>query len=229
MSSLIFTGTIAPLDPDTDSAINKQPISAPLLCGPEGLVGDQQQDRRHHGGTERALHYYPREHYSYWEEFWLAMALPEPTTPFRPAAFGENISDTGLNEEQVNVGDTFTLGEAVLQVSQPRSPCYKLNIRFGYAQMSLMMQTSGRTGWLFRVLQPGTVKPGDSLSRQEIVSSGLSVRRCLDILYNRPFSRDGLLLLANHESLSANWKQHALTRLESGQPERWTRRLLRQP
>lgn len=229
MSSLIFTGTTAPLDPDTDSAINKRPISGPLQCGPEGLAGDQQQDRRHHGGAERALHYYPREHYRYWQEFWQAMGLPEPTTPLAPAAFGENISDTGLSEEQVNIGDTFTLGEAVLQVSQPRSPCYKLNIRFGYAQMSLMMQTSGRTGWLFRVLQPGQVKPADRLCRREVSDAGLSVRNCLDILYNQPFCQEALLRLANHETLSANWKQHALTRLESGQPERWTRRLFRQP
>jgi len=225
MSILIFIGTAAPLDGDTDSAIDKQPITGPLHCGLEGLEGDQQQDRHHHGGLERALHYYPREHYSYWEEFWQAMALPPAATALVPGAFGENLSDSGLSEEQINIGDIFTLGEAVLQVSQPRSPCYKLNIRFGYPQMSLIMQTAGRTGWLFRVLQQGTVSPVDSLKLQELSSSNLSVRTCLDILYNRPFCRDDLELLAQHKTLSAGWKRHAAHRLESSQPERWSRRL----
>lgn len=228
MSTLIFTGTTAPLGRNTDSAINKQPVSAPLHCGLEGLAGDQQQDRRHHGGLERALHYYPHEHYAYWDEFWHALALPPSATPFVAGAFGENLSDSGLNEEQINIGDIFTLGEAVLQVSQPRSPCYKLNIRFGYPQMSLIMQTSGRTGWLFRVLQQGMVNPGDALKMHELSSSNLSVRTCLDILYNRPFCREDLELLAEHKALSAGWKQHAVNRLESGQPESWTRRLFKQ-
>lgn len=227
MSTSIFIGTTAPLDSGTDSAINKRPITAPLHCGLKGLAGDQQQDRRHHGGTERALHYYPREHYAYWEEFWHAMALPPAATPFVPGAFGENLSDSGLSEEQVNIGDIFILGEAVLQVSQPRSPCYKLNIRFGYPQMSLIMQTSGRTGWLFRVLQQGTVNPGDTLKLHELSSSNLSVRTCLDILYNRPFCREDLELLAEHRALSAGWRKHATTRLESGRPESWTRRLFK--
>ncbi|MCW8904700.1 MULTISPECIES: MOSC domain-containing protein [Sedimenticola] len=225
MSTLIFIGTTAPLDSSTESAIDKQPINGPLHCGLEGLAGDQQQDQRHHGGLERALHYYPREHYAYWDEFWQAMELPPAATPLVAGAFGENLSDTGLNEEQINIGDIFTLGEAVLQVSQPRSPCFKLNIRFGYPQMSLIMQTSGRTGWLFRVLQQGLVDPDDSLTLHELSSSNLSVHTCLDILYNRPFCREDLELLAEHKTLSTGWKRHAANRLESGQPEHWSRRL----
>ncbi len=225
MSILIFIGTTTRLDGSTDSAIHKQPVRSPLHCGREGLTGDQQQDRRHHGGPDRALHYYPREHYAYWEMFWQAMELPTPATRLIPAAFGENLSDTGLLEEQVNIGDIFTLGDAVLQVSQPRSPCFKLNIRFGYPQMSLIQQSSGRTGWLFRVLQEGEVSPDDSLKLHELSTSNLSVRTCLDILYNRPFNREDLELLAHHKTLSAGWKRHAAHRLESGQPEHWGKRL----
>jgi MOSC domain-containing protein YiiM len=227
MNTLIFIGTTTPLGSETSSAIDKQPISGPRHCGREGLEGDQQQDRRHHGGVERALHYYPGEHYVYWEEFWQAMALPPPASRLLPGAFGENLSDTGFTEEQINIGDVFILGEAVLQVSQPRSPCYKLNLRFGYPQMSLMMQTSGRTGWLFRVLQEGTVGPDDILKMHELSSSNLSVRTCLDILYNRPFCREDLEMLAEHKALSLGWKRHAADRLESGQPERWGRRLFK--
>ncbi|WP_428610049.1 MOSC domain-containing protein [Sedimenticola sp.] len=225
MSTLILTGATAPLNSETQSAIHKQPINTPLHCGLRGLAGDEQQDRRHHGGVERALHYYPQEHYTYWERFWQAMALAPTAIPFAPGAFGENLSDTGLLEEQINIGDIFTLGEAVLQVSQPRSPCFKLNIRFGYPQMSLIMQTSGRIGWLYRVLQEGKVSPGDSLKLHELSTSNLSVHTCLDILYNRPFCREDLELLAEHKTLSTGWKRHAANQLESGMPDRWTRRL----
>lgn len=228
MSTKIFIGTSAPLDSETNSAIDKQPITAPLYCGLEGLAGDQQQDRRHHGGPERALHYYPVEHYAYWEQFWQAMELPPPASRLIPGAFGENLSASEFSEEQVNIGDIFTLGEAVLQVSQPRSPCHKLNRRFGYPQMSLVMQTSGRTGWLFRVLQAGMVSPHDSLKLHELSHSNLSVRTCLDILYNRPFCREDLELLIKHKTLSPGWKRHAANKLENGKPDPWTRRLFGQ-
>lgn len=171
------------------------------------------------------MHYYPNEHYAYWADFWHAMALPPPPTHLAPGAFGENLSATGLIEDRVNIGDIFALGAAVLQVSQPRSPCYKLNIRFGYPQMALITQTSGRTGWLFRVLQEGTVNPGDDLRRIESFPVDLTVRTCLDILYNRPFCRDDLEHLAGHQALSTGWRQHAVKRLQGGRPDRWLDRL----
>ncbi|TVT59852.1 MAG: MOSC domain-containing protein [Sedimenticola thiotaurini] len=228
MSTLILSGSIAPLDTGITSAINKQPISGSVECTFEGLAGDQQADRRHHGGRERALHYYPQEHFIYWKSFWQAMGLSTPATPFKPAAFGENLSDTGLLEDQVHIGDIFTLGEAVIQISQPRSPCFKLNIRFGYPQMSLVMQTTGKTGWLFRVLQPGKVNAGDTLKLQEEEPTRLSVRGCLDTLYNQPYSEENLRRLTDHPALSEGWRQHASNWLNNARADDWSRRLFNQ-
>ncbi|MCW8891556.1 MAG: MOSC domain-containing protein [Sedimenticola sp.] len=232
MSTLILTGVTAPLTPDTHSAthsaIHKKPIKDLVLCTEEGLQGDQQADQRHHGGSERALHYYPQEHFAYWKGFWQALGLAPSPTLFEPGAFGENLSDSGLIEEQVHIGDIFTLGEAVIQVSQPRSPCFKLNIRFGYDQMSLVMQTTGKTGWLFRVLQPGNVKQGDSLKRQQVAPAGLSVRTCLDTLYNQPYNEGKLRILADHPSLSEGWRRHASNWIARGIADDWSRRLFNQ-
>lgn len=225
MSNLILSGVIAALDGGSGSAIDKRPIRAPCHCTQLGLEGDQQADRRHHGGRERALHYYPQEHYPYWESFWYAMELPDSPTPFVPGAFGENLSDRGWTEETVHIGDRFRLGQALVQVSQPRSPCFKLNHRFGYPQMSLLVQVSGRGGWLMRVLEEGRVTPDDRLELEQASDRRLSVRHCLDILYNRPFERDDLERLATHEALSPGWRRHAENWLQSGSPDRWRRRL----
>ncbi len=225
MGSQILVGAITPLGPSLESAIDKRPIETPRLCTSLGLEGDQQADPKHHGGRERALHYYPQEHYAYWQEFWHALQLPESPTPFRPGAFGENITDLGWDESSVHIGDRFRLGEALLEISQPRSPCFKLNHRFGYPQMSLLVQTTGRVGWLMRVLEEGMVGPRDRVQRTHIADRRLSVRACLDALYNSPQNRDQLNRLAQHPDLSPGWRQHAEYRLRHGVPEYWNRRL----
>lgn len=228
MSTLILAGITAPLNNGVSSAINKQPITARTKCTTEGLAGDEQADRRHHGGTDHALHYYPQEHFVYWETFWNAMRLAPSPTPFTAGAFGENLSDKGLTEEQVHIGDIFSLGEAVIQVSQPRSPCFKLNIRFGYPQMSLIMQTSGKTGWLFRIIKPGLVQPGDQLTKQQEDTARLTVQACLDTLYNQPFCAERLRLLAEHPALSEGWRRHASNWLDNTLTDDWSRRLFNQ-
>lgn len=215
----LFTGASAPLAPQLASAIHKQPASAPLWCSLTGLQGDEQTDTRHHGGIERALHHYPAEHYAFWRCWQQSMGLPAPATPWQPAAFGENISTLGLTEDQVHIGDVFRLGEALVQVSQPRSPCFKLNLRFGYPQFSLLMQLNGRCGWLLRVLEEGWVAPDAELMLQER-GSPLSVRRCADILFNQPYVEADLQQLARLELLSPNWRKQATLWLEGGSP--WT-------
>lgn len=162
----LFIGQSAELNPEQApgliSAIHKQPADVPLWCDFLGLRGDEQSDRRHHGGPDRALHHYPAEHYAWWKTWQTALGLPVPRTPWQPAAFGENLSGSGLTEAQACIGDVYRLGEALIQISQPRSPCFKLNQRFGYGQLSQVMQLSGRCGWLLRVLEEGRVDPQGS-------------------------------------------------------------------
>ena len=120
-----------------------------------------------HGGPDMALLAYSIEHYAYWRE--LGLELPEA------GALGENLTVRGLVETDVSLGDTFQVGTAVVQVCQPRSPCYKLAARFGRRDMPVVMQDTGYTGYLLRVLQEGSIAAGDELMLVEREEHGVTV------------------------------------------------------
>ena len=153
----LLTGTVRPLgDSGRDSGIDKHPVGVRLWLGLEGLNGDEQADRRFHGGPEKALHHYARDHYPAWLE-----ALGERAVLGGPGAFGENISTAGMTESEVCVGDVYRAGTALIQVSQARQPCWKLDHRFGRRGMAAQVQASGMTGWYYRVLRTGWLAVGD--------------------------------------------------------------------
>ena len=216
----------AELAPGLVSAIDKHEADHPLWCSFSGLDGDEQSDRRHHGGPDRALHYYPADHYPWWQTWQTALGLPAPRTPWQPAAFGENISGLGLTEAQACIGDVYRLGEALVQVSQPRSPCFKLNQRFGYPHLSQVMQLNGRCGWLLRVLEEGWVAQDEELLLVDRPYPELTVKRTADILFNQVRNEGELQLLLNNPALSPNWRQHAAHWLEHGVVADWRKRLL---
>ncbi len=138
----LLTGRAAPLSgSDVLSGIGKTPVAGPLTFGPEGFEGDEQADRRVHGGAEKAVHHYPADHYESWRA-----ELGDLPTLLAPGGFGENLSTVRLTETEVAVGDTFRLGGALIQVSQGRQPCWKLNHRFGVPDMARRVQLTGRTG-----------------------------------------------------------------------------------
>lgn len=226
----LFIGQGAELAPEQApgliSAIHKQAVEQPLWCGFLGLEGDEQSDRRHHGGPDRALHHYPAEHYSWWQVWQRGLGLAAPRTPWQPAAFGENLSGLGLTEAQACIGDVYRLGEALIQISQPRSPCFKLNQRFGYPHLSQVMQLSGRCGWLLRVLEEGVVAPDAELQLADRPYPELTVKRTADILFNQARHEGDLQLLVDNPALSPNWRQHAAHWLEHGVVADWRRRLL---
>ena len=152
----IFMGGIRPLPPENrPTGIFKHEIVMPAWLGHEGLSGDAQADRRVHGGPEKALHQYPVEHYER-----LAMAFPEVKDILVLGSIGENLSVPGWDESNICIGDTFRLGDARIQVSQPRSPCWKIDHRYGVDGMAKMIDDEGITGWYFRVLEEGSVEPG---------------------------------------------------------------------
>ncbi len=139
----LLIGAIRPLaDTAHASAIGKQPVHERLWLARTGFAGDEQADRKHHGGPDKAVHHYAFDHYALW-----AAEIGPRDVLARPGAFGENLSTRGIAERDVCIGDVFTLGGATLQVSQSRQPCWKLNARFGFRKMSARVQQSGRTGW----------------------------------------------------------------------------------
>lgn len=218
----LLVGTPKPYGPKQQpSAIDKKIVCDSIEVSATGLAGDAQGDTRHHGGPEKAVHHYPRDHYADWIENHPDMALRLQS----PGAFGENISLTGLREDNVCIGDIWRLGTACVQVSQGRQPCWKLNVRFNRPDMARLVQKSGRTGWYYRVLEPGAVGAGDRLSLVERPLPDWPLTRLHRILYVTPDDWDALEQMAELEPLSSSWRKLAATRLAKRETEDWRSRL----
>lgn len=149
------------------SAFVKAPVTGRVRLGRLGLPGDEHV-YEHHGGPDMALLAYPLEHYAPWRAE-LGLDLPDA------AAFGENLTTSGLTEADLHLGDVFSLGTATVQVCQPRTPCYKLAARFGVADMAVRVQSTGRTGYLLRVLEEGDIGAGDEMVLRHREGHGVTV------------------------------------------------------
>ncbi len=181
----LLTGRARPFTrPGSRSGIAKSPRDGALRVTPVGLEGDEQGDLRVHGGIEKAIHHYPREHYAAW-----IAELGEHPLLMQAGAFGENFSTSGWSEADVCLGDRVRAGTALLEVSQGRMPCWKLNDRFEVAGMSLRVQESGRTGWYYRVLEEGVVAAGDILQLVERRHPDWSLLRLSEVLFDRRADR----------------------------------------
>ena len=164
------------------SAIAKAPVAGPVPVGRLGLEGDEQADLRHHGGVDKALHHYPVEHYAV-----MAQAWPQCAAMLGAGVLGENISTSGMTEHEVCIGDIFRLGGARVQVSQPRSPCWKIDLRLKVDDASRFVEAAGITGWYYRVLAPGMVGAGDEIALLERPNPWLSLAYYWDeVMAHRP-------------------------------------------
>src|SRR5262249_18977648 len=149
----VQVGQVAPLGPDgVPSAFAKSPARRPVPVGRLGLAGDAQADQVVHGGPDKAVYLYPAEHYDGWSR-----ELPQHAALLVPGGFGENITTLGFDEDAVCIGDVYRTGSALLQVTQPRQPCFKLGLRFGDSRLPRAFLQSGRSGWYARVLEDGII------------------------------------------------------------------------
>ena len=187
----------------------KQRREGPVAVEVEGLAGDQIADPRFHGGPDKAVHLYPVEHYAQ-----LRAVFPAPDEPFGSGAFGENLSLAGLLDGQVCIGDVFSVGSVVLQLTQPRSPCWKLNARFGVRELSRHIQDARMTGWYARVLQPGEVAEGDVLRLTERKPGAWSVAAFWDRVLAREPDIGLLEALACSEGLARDWQKRLMQRVQ---------------
>ncbi len=181
------------------TAIFKSPVEGRVKLRRHNLAGDRQADLTVHGGANKAVYQYPSEHYSYW-----AGQLPDADLPF--GAFGENLTTAGLLEDAVRIGDRFRIGSAILQVTQPRMPCFKLGIRFGRADMVKRFWLSGRSGIYFSVVEEGELGSGDAV---EQVGAGPEEITVADVV--RLFKGDETdpekLRRALRSPLAGSWKE----------------------
>ena len=213
----LFIGELAPLGPqNAPSGIRKRKVEGPQAITRTGLAGDHQGDTKNHGGPEKAIHHYPRDHYRAWR----AEGIDA-----EPPAFGENISTSGLTEADVCVGDVFSFGSAVLQIAQGRQPCWRLNARFDRPDMAFRVQKSGRTGWYYRVIEEGAAEAGDRLILQARPQPHWPLTRIIDLLYTRTLDMDALAALSALPELAQSWRTLAARRIETQAVENWERRL----
>jgi len=193
---------------EVTTGIFKEPVEGPVMLRRLNLDGDRQADLSVHGGRWKAVYAYPSEHYEFWRK-----ELPGKDLPW--GIFGENLTTEGLKEDETNIGDRFRVGEAVLEVSQPRIPCYKLGIRFGRDDIIKRFLASGRSGNYFSVLEEGLVKAGDAIERIHEDENGVSVaevqRAYRDSVENIEVMRRAVKIPA----LPDGWKEHFLKELSA--------------
>jgi MOSC domain-containing protein YiiM len=144
------------------TGIHKQPVQGSVMVKKLGLVGDEQADLTVHGGLDKAVYAYPFEHYP----FWIAQkqAVTKRDEVLSPGSLGENLTIQGLLESDVWIGDRLAIGTAVLEVTEPRSPCFKLGVKMGFSHAVKSMVQSGATGFYLGVVQEGVLQPGDPIS-----------------------------------------------------------------
>lgn len=181
------------------SAIVKEPVAGAVWLGQLGLDGDGQADRAVHGGPNQAVLLYAAEHYPVWRA-----ELDQPELSW--GAFGENFTVDGLSETSVCVGDSWAVGDALVQVSQPRRPCWKLGRRHGLPDLPLRVRRTGRGGWYVRVLREGHVAAGEPLELRERPCPEWTIARANDIMYRRERDPTVRAALAACPLLSKRWR-----------------------
>jgi MOSC domain-containing protein YiiM len=190
------------------TAIFKSPIEGAIKLRTLNLDGDRQADLSVHGGPNKAVYAYPAEHYDFWRAELSNMTLTW-------GSFGENLTTEGLLEENVCIGDTFQVGSAIVRVSEPRMPCYKLGIRFGRPDMVKRFLASKRTGFYFAVLEEGTVQAGDPITCVERSSHNI---RVADITRLYAFDKDDwatMRRVVEVDGLPEGWRDYFQHRLEN--------------
>jgi MOSC domain-containing protein YiiM len=184
------------------SAIFKSPVIGPVALSKRNLAGDAQADLRVHGGPHKAVMAYSAEHYPLWRA---ELGLQEAQFPF--GAFGENLTISGLNEENVCIGDIHQIGTTVLQVSQPRSPCWKLARKWQMPDLPKKFVANKRSGWYYRVLEEGELQSGDEVLLTEHAYSDWPVRRVTDIAYNIARGPGDNAAMERLDALASDWKK----------------------
>jgi MOSC domain-containing protein YiiM len=193
------------------TSIFKAPVAGTLRVSMLKIEGDEQADPSVHGGIDKAICFYPHEHYPFWYE-------ELGNEKLSMGSFGENFTTEGLLEDSVFIGDRLRVGSAVCSVTQPRMPCLKLGARFGRQDIIKRFLDSGRSGFYVRVLQEGEVRAGDTI---EILSRDQSQVSVADIvaLFNSETDNDDLLnKVIDLETLPDKWRSYFRKRVKDTPP-----------
>jgi MOSC domain-containing protein YiiM len=206
----LLVGTPVPFRSDGATSTIGSRIAADGLVQLTALdfAGDRVADPSVHGGPDKAVHFYPVEHYAAWRADFAHPHLD------RLGGFGENIAASGMTEDKVQIGDRFRIGTALVEISQGRQPCWKIDHHFGMHGLTAGVIKTGRSGYYFRVIEEGVVAPGDAIEQVERTTHGWTVERTFQLLiagmHKAPGAEIALKELARLEVLADNWRERAI-------------------
>ena len=208
----VQTGRTAPLGPGgVPSAIVKTVRQGAVAVTRLGLEGDEQADLTVHGGPEKAIYAYAAAHYPKW-----ALDFPQLAAHFTGGAMGENLTVSGLAEDGICVGDVHQAGSALLQVCQPRQPCFKFALRHDNKHLPKAMVRNGFSGWYYRVLRVGQLAAGDALTLYHRPNPDFRFTRLVEIIYRGKATAEEIRRMAGLEGLASQWRDHARHMLGHG-------------
>lgn len=193
-----------------DTAIFKQHSSSAHYVSSLGVQGDEQADKKHHGGVSKAICVYLELSYSYWQTQHEHVLLP--------GSFGENLTLTALTEQEVCIGDRFQIGNVIVEVSQPRQPCFKLGLRNEWPELVVLARESGYTGFYLRVIQEGVIQEGMELVKIGESATPISIYEANRVMFQRNISREEMLSVYQILELSPEWKADLFKKIEKLTP-----------
>lgn len=199
------------MDQQWESGIFKTKVQEPLWLSKTGLTGDEVADTKNHGGPEKAIFAYPIIHYAFWKE---EVGIKD----IEIGGMGENLAVHFMDEHSVCIGDTYQFCDSVIQVSQPRQPCWKPARRFRKLDFALSIQKIGKTGWYFRVLKEGVVQGDRELELLERPYPQWTIAACNEIMHDKNAERKLTEALYSCEYLAESWKQTLSKRLAGEKP-----------
>jgi MOSC domain-containing protein YiiM len=192
---------------NVNTGIFKQPVADRVHLRTLNLDGDRQADLSVHGGPNKAVYGYPSEHYSFWRG-----ELPGIDLPW--GMFGENFTSVGLAEDELHIGDRFRIGSSIVMVRQPRTPCYKLAVKFQRDDMLERFLLSGRSGFYFSVEQEGSVASGDAFELLSREDDGITIAEMNRLIFPDKYNHDLLRKATNTAALPEDWREDFRERLE---------------
>ncbi|MDD7885226.1 MOSC domain-containing protein [Flavivirga sp. 57AJ16] len=176
------------------TGIYKKPISKPIYLGKEGVKDDEVSDKKVHGGIFKACYIFSEAHYAYWKNRY-------PNLDWDYGMFGENLTVSGLNEKEIYIGDIYEVGDALVQVTQPREPCFKFGIKFGNQNVLKEFIEYGFPGTYVRVLKEGFVKTGDTFKLIEPAKNRVTTWQLFDLLFSKNKNEALIKLAIANEAL----------------------------
>ncbi len=176
------------------TGIFKTPTQEPIFLGKTDVEKDTVVDRKYHGGLDKACYLFSAEEYKYWKKLY-------PNLDWDWGMFGENLTIAGLEESQIRIGDIYKLGGALVQISQPREPCYKLGIRFETQNIIKQFIDRSHPGTYVRIMEEGLVSQGDSMVLVKQSENSLTIQQFYQLLFAKEKSRELLHLAINNQAL----------------------------